>query len=297
MAKKATKSVSVSKSSTTESVASVLESLVASLPAITPMVKGKAPNWKIHLDEEAQEVFTRWISAKIVAEPVMQRLENSKDILNEICLQEFCTKYFESRSRPSNPQLETEKNNTVDHTASWLFTDKFKVKLPEVTEGLDAKSVYISAFTDSGLHPHDAESLVNNELILNPVIGVRPITDLLTGHYGSGREFVPATEIEKSAGKKLAMFLTASGKTTIEGLTDDEKIALIHRDSGVTLRDGFLERVCAYAKSVDQLIAIFNLIKPVSYPAYPKFAVGDNPVEQSNRKIAAAADILGTNAD
>ena len=34
MAKKATKSVSVSKSSTTESVANVLESLVASLPAI-----------------------------------------------------------------------------------------------------------------------------------------------------------------------------------------------------------------------------------------------------------------------
>ena len=96
MAKKATKSVSVSKSSTTESVASVLESLVASLPPITPTVKGKASKWKISLDEEAQEVFTRWISAKIVAEPVMQRLENSKDILNEICLQEFCIKYFES---------------------------------------------------------------------------------------------------------------------------------------------------------------------------------------------------------
>jgi hypothetical protein len=38
------------------------------------------------------------------------------------------------------------------------------------------------------------------------------------------------------------------------------------------------------------------LLIPVSYPSYAKFAINDNPVEQSNRKISAAADILGTSA-
>lgn len=296
MAKKA-KSASVSPSANTESVANVLESLVASLPTATPVAKGKAPKWQIPLDANEESIFANWISAKIVSEPVMQRLENSKDLLNQICLKEFCQRFFELRSRPSNPQLQTTKNGNVDHTASWLFTDKFKVKLPEVTEGIDPKKVYTTAFTDVGLHPADAENLVNNELILNPVIGVRPITELLTGHYGSSREFVPASEVEKSAGKKLAAFLSGSGKVTLDALTNEEKVALIQRDSGVTVRNGFLERVCTYCKSAEQLYAIFGLLQPVVYPSYAKFAVNDNPVEQGNRKIAAAADILGTQAD
>ena len=292
MAKKA-KSASV----TTESVTNTLESLVASLPVANPVSKGKAVKWQIPLDPDGEMVFVNWLSAKVVSEPVLQRLENSKDILNQICISEFCERFFQARSRPSNPQLQISKNGNVDHTASWLFTDKFKVKLPEVQEGLDPKKVYITAFTDISLHPSDAENLVNNELILNPVIGVRPITELLTGHYGSNREFVPANEIEKSAGKKLAAFLSGSGKITLEGLTNDEKLALIQRDSGVSIRNGFLERVCSYCKSSEQLVAIFTLIQPVVYPSYAKFAINDNPVEQGNRKIAAAAEILGTNAD
>ena len=83
----------------------------------------------------------------------------------------------------------------------------------------------------------------------------------------------------------------------VEPLTNEEKAALINRDNGVTVRNGFLERVCTYAKNADQLLAIFKMIQPVVYPAYPKFAVSDNPVDQGNRKIAAAAEILGTQAD
>ena len=291
MAKKA-------KSSVSESVSSVLENLVASLPPATPATKGKAPKWQVNLDDAGKKIFARWISAKIVAEPVLQRLENSKDLLNEICLKDFCEKYYASRNKPSNPQLLIEKNNSTDHSASWIFTDKFKVRLPNIPEGHDPKVVYIAAFTEAGLHPSDAESLVNNELAINPVIGVRPITELLNGHFGEGREFVVATEVEKSAGRKLANFLAASGsKVSVEPLTDEEKVALINRDSGVTVRQGFLERICTYAKSPSQLLAIFGLLQPVAYPSYPKFAVSDSPVEQNNRKIAAAAEILGTDAD
>ena len=279
-----------------KNVANVLDSLVASLPTASPVTKGKNQKWRIDLDESGKDVFTRWIEAKILSEPVMQRLEISKDSLNEICLREFVSKFYEAKNRPSNPQIVVDKDGKDDHSATWLFTDKFKVRLPEVQEGQDPKSIYITAFCDVGLHANDAENLVHNELVLNPVIGVRPINDLLNGHFGPNREFIPANDVEKSAGTKLAAFLSARSASTFEPLTDEEKIAMIQRDNGVTVRTGFLERVCNYARSEEELMGIFRLLQPVVYPSHAKFAINDNPVEQSNRKISAASDILGVSS-
>lgn len=292
MAKK-TKSSEGTLNPVVQSVTNVLDSLIASLPVVKPINKGKIAKWNIDLDENGQEVFERWIEAKILSEPVLQRMENSKDALNAICLREFTEKFYEARNRPSNPQLVCTKEGKEDHTATWLFTDKFKVRLPEVQDGQDAKTTYIAAFCEIGLHATEAEKLVHNELIINPVIGVRPINDLLNGHFGKSREFIPASDIEKSAGRKLAAFLTARSESTFEPLTDEERMVMIERDNGVAVRTGFLERVCSYVKSANELMAIFKLLQPVVYPSYAKFAINDNPVEQGNRKISAAAHILG----
>ncbi len=302
MAKKAksssqkSSSVVTSENSVVQNVTNVLDSLIESLPAVTPVAKGKTQKWRIDLDATGQQAFTHWVEAKVLSEPVLQRMEMAKDALNEICLHEYVARFYDARNRPSNPQLATEKDGKDDHLASWLFTDKFKVRLPEILEGQDARSVYIAAFCDAGLHASDAEKLVHNELVLNPVIGVRNLNDLLTGHFGPNREFVPASEVEKSAGRKLAAILSAKTTTSFEPFSDDEKVAMIVRDSGVTVRTGFLERVCNYARSAEEMIGIFRLLQPVVYPSHAKFAVNDNPVEQSNRKIAAAAEILGTSA-
>jgi hypothetical protein len=39
------------------------------------------------------------------------------------------------------------------------------------------------------------------------------------------------------------------------------------------------------------------LISPVVYPSYAKFATNDTPVAQGDRKIQAAAEILGTSTE
>jgi len=275
----------------------VLENLMESLPKATPAPKGNIAKWRFDFSLIEETAFVRWIEAKTVSEPVLQRLEHTKDTLNQICLEKFAHKYFDQRNKPSNPQLASQKNGKDDHTASWIFTDKFKFRLPEVLDGQDAQTVYIDAFIEAGIHPIDAEKLVRQELILNPVIGIKPLNDLLNGHFGHGREFVQATEIEKSAGKKIAAFLSVKNTSSLELLTDDEKIAAIQRDSGVTVRPGFLDRVCSYAKSVADLMVIFRLISPVVYPSYSKFATNDTPVAQGDRKIQAAAEILGTSTE
>lgn len=287
----------VASSKTVQSVTEVLDTLVASLPPATPVAKGKQ-KWRIELGEEGREVFRRWIEAKVVSEPVMARLENAKDQLNDICLEAFVQKFLEARNKPSNPQLALTSGSSDDCTANWMFTDKFKVRLPEVPDGVDAKETFAQAFVEAaGLDEDNAQKIVDTELLLNPVIGVRPINDLLSGHFSNGREFVPATEVEQSAGRKLAAFLSATGDVKLSPLTPEEKVAIIQRDNGVTVRAGFLDRVTNYVQTPEQLMGIFKLLVPVVYPAQPKFAINDSPVRQSERKIAAAADILGTAAE
>ena len=68
----------------------------------------------------------------------------------------------------------------------------------------------------------------------------------------------------------------------------------MERDSGITVKSGFYNRVATYVQNVDQLLAIFKVIQPVVYPAYPKFAQSDTVVNQTERKKAAADDIIGT---
>lgn len=276
----------------------VLDELADLMPDAKPVAKGKQ-KWEMPLDPGAQASFIRWIEAKTVAEPVQKRLENSKEEVNEFCLRDMAKRLFETKSKPSNPELKTRnESGAVDHQAVFLMTDKFKYRFPEVPEGVSAKGHFIKVFIDLGLHPSDAEKLVENEVVFTPIMGVRKFNEMLQGQFGEGREFIPASVEEQTAIRKLIAFIRAAANpgemVTVEPLTPAEKALIMERDSGITVKSGFYNRVATYVQNVDQLLAVFKIIQPIVYPAYPKFAMSDTAVNQTQRKIAAAADILGT---
>lgn len=288
-------------SAVSANAANVLDELADLIPAAKPVAKGKS-KWELPLDAGASTSFTRWIEAKTVAEPVLKRLENSKDELNEYCLRDMAKRLFETKSKPSNPELKTRTDKgEVDHQAVFLMTDKFKYRFPEVPEGVSAKAHFVKVFTDLGLHPNDAERLVDNEVVFTPITGIRKLNEMLQGRFGEGREFIPASAEEQTAVRKLVAYIRAVANpgemVEVEPLTPAEKALIMERDSGITVKSGFYDRVATYVQNVDQLMAIFKIIQPIVYPAYPKFALSDTAVNQTQRKIAAAADILGTVAD
>jgi len=278
--------------------ANVLDELADLIPAVKPVAKGKQ-KWELPLDPAAQTSFKRWIEAKVVAEPIQKRLDNSKEELNEFCLRDMAKRLFETKSKPSNPEIKTRTDKgEVDHQAVFLMTDKFKYRFPEVPEGVSEKAHFVKVFTDLGLHPNDAERLVDNEVIFTPITGIRNLNEMLDGCFGEGREWIPASAEEQIAVRKLVAYLRAVGnpgeKVAVEFLTPAEKALIVERGSGITVKSGFYDRVATYVQNVDQLLAIFKIIQPIVYPAYPKFALSDTAVNQTQRKIAAAADILGT---
>ena len=79
-----------------------------------------------------------------------------------------------------------------------------------------------------------------------------------------------------------------------EALTPEEKGLVFVRKNGLSVAAGFYDRVATYCQNVDQLMAIFKIVKPIAYPVYAKFAMNDSPADKTRRLIESAADILGT---
>ena len=280
------------------SAADVMASLAALAPTTAKPKPGAKTKWEMELTNEAREMATRWISAKTVMEPVEKRVENAKAEFSDYALRLLATKLFESKVRPSNPLVVLKKadNKTVDHQFQFTLQDKFKYRFPEVPEGTDTREHFIEVFRNLGLTAKNAEALVDNELDFNPVMGIRTITELLEGRYGEGREWIDSTPEEKAAGQKLAALLMWNGdmNATPTALTPEEKAMVVERSPGMSVKAEFYNRVCNYAQNVDQLMAIFKVIIPICYPVYAKFAINDTETDKTQRKIAAAADILGT---
>ena len=175
------------------------------------------------------------------------------------------------------------------------MTDKFKYRFPDVPDGIDPRDHFIKIFESVGLHPTEAEKLVDNELDFNPITSLKSLTELMDGTYGAGREWIESTEESKQAGKKLAaLIMWQEGQPAPEPLSIQEKSMILDRSPGMVVKAGFYSRVAGYCTTVDQLMGIFSIIQPIAYPVYEKFAIEDSQMEKMNRMVDAAADILGS---
>lgn len=289
--------------------AGVLGALAALAPTTAKPKAGKPSKWEMELTPEAQADAERWISSKIVLEPVQSRVESAKNDFIDYALGVMIDKLVTDKSKASNPLVVLKKpdGKTIDHQFQVTMTDKFKYRFPDVPEGVDPHDHFVEVFVNVGLGPEQAEELVENELDFNPITGFRTLTELLEGRYGEGREWIDSSAEDKAAGGKFAALLLWDGSGDApEALTPEEKALVIQRSPGLTVKAGFYNRVAFYCKSknadpvkahqemVAQLSGIFKVIQPIIYPTSAKFAVSDTATDQTRRMIESAADILGT---
>lgn len=272
--------------------------VLSQLQSLATPVKAKSGNktkWEMVLTEEAKIDALRWINAKAIYDPIEARLKQAKEEFNSYAFRVMAEKLYASKSRPSNPLVVLYKDDgTVDHQFQFVLMDKFE-KPSAVPEGVDPHEYYVSQFVTAGLHPNDAESLVEEELVFEPIVGIRSFTELLSGKFIEGREFIESTAEEKAAGQKLAAIIQWDGSSKAPApLTPDERALIVQRSAQMQIKAGFFDRVATYCQSVEQLMAVFMIIKPIVYPAYAKFAVNDSESEKLERKKEAVAEILGT---
>mgnify|MGYP003342348416 CR=1 FL=1 len=81
---------------------------------------------------------------------------------------------------------------------------------------------------------------------------------------------------------------------TPPALTDEDRQILIVTSDSVKVRSGFLDRVANYCQTVEQLVAVFRHITPISFPAHEKFAVNDSPETKLHRLVDACREMIGS---
>jgi hypothetical protein len=246
-------------------------------------------------DAYIQEVFKRWIEASNVFTLVEARKDNMAQEVSDYCVSAISEWMLANKSFPGNPKLELKNDkNEPDISAIFQMQDRYTIKKGE---GETTAEMIVSSLIDMGVPSEAAEKIVANELTFTSVTGARPLNELLEGHF-EDRRFVEATELEKTAGEKIAKFLLCDAiNEEIKPLTDEEREVTIRTTSKIVVKKGFLERIITYANTLDEIKAIFKVITPISFPSHPKFGISDTPPVRSARLVRSAADILGVDVE
>jgi hypothetical protein len=275
----------------TASLAKMISS--AGIKQAPPQAK-KNDRWELELDPKTTAVAEQFVGASTVLKAVESRVDAAKEQIVSYCSKEIIKKIWENKSKPSNPEvLLKNSNGDVDHRFIFMCQDRLKVEHPAVPEDADIKEFFVNIFVDVGLSEANAKDLVEKELDFNPVTGIRSLTELLDGYYGSGREWIESRPEEKTAGVKLSRLLMWDGSGPIEPLTPAEKALVVKINPNVVVKSEFLNRVAMYCENLEQLEGIFSVIKPVYSVGHIKFAINDSEAGQTQRKINSVAEILG----
>lgn len=264
----------------------------------------KAKRPALPLTDAEKLNLKRFAAAYSVSKEVEARRDNEKAFLNTTCLNKWVDELWKTKNRPPTQFLSVDNaDGKPDVTANFIVSDKYSFNMPEVKEDETLAEAFtrkfVEIFTATGMDENEADaaavSLVNSELDL----AQRPHIDLfkwLVGHYegeGENKVFKDASEEEKALGVKVLTNLQCRDKNSFIPLTDEEFATLVETKNHLDVKKGFLQRVCSYVKSVDQLKAVFTVIKPIVWPGQVKFGVSDNLSERNNRMWMEAKDILG----
>jgi len=258
--------------------------------------------WELALNDDSKETATQWVSAKTIWDIVNARMNNTKEQFCSYAIEKMAEKIFSMRCHPGNPNVVLRNSKGKDdHKFILVMQDNFKVEVPKnFPDGVNQvewlKDHFKGLLQEVGLSEDNANSLVENEMEVFPVTGIRSLTELLDGHYGEKRVWFDSTQEEREAGTKLAALLMWDGSSPApEPLNASDKSLIVRRDTTVTMKSDFYSRVALYCDNVEQLKGVLTIIKPITFPSYSKFAINDSETDRLKRKIEAAAEILGSN--
>jgi len=230
-------------------------------------------------------------------EPVF---EQQKALVYGKLFEIYTEKMWNSKSKPDNPRIVLNKKDQDTKDMSCMFIVKFRadglkrfLPNPEDLKDQEPRDMLVDVLTSKlvGLSKENALKITDpdgGEFIIKDTVNLVASFDAM--YYGDN-------PVQKSAATKLLTYLSASpaGKTTKlfhgEYLTDEEQAVLVTEQS-LYIKEGFLERVCSYCNSVNELHALLKFVKISFFCQNFEFAIGDEPTERNTRLESAVKEIL-----
>lgn len=264
----------------------------------------------IDIDDATQEKFVEFACNREIFNLVEARDKNlSNEVVSSI-YECYVDVLWDSKTRPQNPSIEAKTNGKLDAEGKFIVSggSRIKIDMPEVQDGELPEDALVRCLVDMGVDPDNAQNLVNNEVSFTPQFALN-FTDLLRGEMKSNK-IIPPTTTQMSAGEAL---LCAINGEDLDGNPLNEKsrsdlLRTISAEGWEALRlnvearttyypvlvdgDGFLDSVCNYASSREELGLILTVFKPVKYCNAVKFAVSDSSETKKTRMLDASKSLL-----
>lgn len=265
----------------------------------------------IDIDHETQVKFIEFACTRELFNKVEARDKaQSSEVVSEI-YEKYVDGLWESKTRPQNPSIEArDSRGKLDAEGKFIVSggSRIKIDMPEVHEDEQPEEALIRGLVELGVSNENAESLVSKEVSFTPQF-VLNFTDLIRGEMKSNK-IVPPTQIQMSAGEVLLCVINGEDlegnrlteKTRLEMLkcisSDGWEALRMNVDAKTTYvpilvdADGFLDSVCNYASSREELGLILTVFKPVKYCNAVKFAVSDSAEAKKERILEASRSLL-----
>lgn len=267
----------------------------------------------IELDRETQAKFINYACSKELFDLVeAQKSQQQKEVSSEI-YERFVDALWRSKSQPQNPAIKAETSaGRVDAEGTFIVSggSKIKVNMPETREDESPEDALIRGLVDVGVSLSNAERIVTSEVSFVPQWSLN-FTDMMRGEVKGGK-ITPPTPTQMTAAEILLCVINGEDiegneldakkrSEMLKGITDDGWFAIKANVEGrttyfPTLVDSadFLDRICEYADSRDELGAILTVFNPVYYCSRVKFAVSDSVEDKRERLVEEAKTIIGT---
>ena len=267
----------------------------------------------IDLDKETQAKFINYACSKELFDLVeAQKSQQQKEVSSEI-YERFIDTLWQSKSQPQNPAIKAgTASGRVDAEGTFIVSggSKIKVNMPETHEDESPEDALIRGLTEVGVKLANAERLVSEEISFGPQWSLN-FTDMMRGEVKGGK-ITPSTPTQATAAEILMCVINGEDlegneldpkkrSEMLKGITDDGWFAIkANMDAKTnyfpTLVDSadFLDRICEYADSRDELGDILTVFNPVYYCSRVKFAVSDSVEDKRERLVEEAKTIIGT---
>jgi hypothetical protein len=267
----------------------------------------------IDIDDETKAKFVEFAATK----ELFDIFESSKksqtaDIYGAI-FEKYKDTLWSSKTQPKNPSIKVQNlDGSLEAEGQFIVQvgTRIKINMPEVPEDELPEDVLLKALVDLGVKKSNAARIIEDEVSFVPQWSLN-FTDMLNGVMVEGK-LQPATDPQISASELLFQVINGQDEDGIE-LNSKSRLDMLkkiseegwvlikqnvesHTKYFPQLVDGadFLDRVCNYAESKDELDSILTVFCPVHFCQRVKFACSDAPADKTARLLSEAeATITG----
>lgn len=270
----------------------------------------------VDIDEETQQKFITFAATKELCDIFEEDKKSQTDSIYSAIMNRYKHSLWKSKSQPKNPAIKVlNKEGKTEAEGLFIVTvgSKIKINMPSVDEDESPEEVMTRSLIELGVTPANAESLVSNEVSFVPQWSLN-FTDMLYGVYSEGK-LQPANDLQISASEVLFQVINGtdedgnqlSAKARVDmlkNISEDGWGAIknnvdTHTKYFPQLVDGakFLDRVCNYANTFEELCAIMTMFVPVHFCRSVKFAVSDSRENKTKRLIDEARYKISGHSD